>query len=128
MKFSKFNRKRYADPWKKYRVSQNKASYLADRGKVRVLDSLYTENKTWGALHKSWKGYVIGKNLCQTERMKYYARVIQKLQYELGLPISSFPDLNLFPAEGQGHSQDDGISTPYDIDYVSKQNMNKWYE
>jgi hypothetical protein len=35
MKFSKFNRKRYADPWKKYRVSQNKASYLADRGKVR---------------------------------------------------------------------------------------------
>jgi hypothetical protein len=30
-------------------------------------------------------------------RMDYYANVIQKLQGELGLPISSFSDLGLVP-------------------------------
>jgi hypothetical protein len=123
MKFHKFNRRKYEDPWKKYRISQNKANYLVVKEKVRVLDSLYTENKTWGALHKAWKGYIIGKNLCQTERARYYARVIQKLQYELGLPVSSFPDLDIYPLEGDAYSQGDGISNPYDIEYVSIQDM-----
>jgi hypothetical protein len=62
MKFHKFNRRRYADPQEKYLVAQKKASYLANRGKLRVLDSIFTENQTWGALHKSWKGYTIAKN------------------------------------------------------------------
>lgn len=115
MKFSKFNRRKYKDPWKKYRISQDKASYLANRDKGRVLDSLYTDNKTWGALYKCWKGYIVGKNLCQTERARYYARVIQKLQNELGLPVSSFPDLNIFPLEGEGYSQDD-INRNYDVE------------
>jgi hypothetical protein len=38
-------------------------------------------------------------NLCQTEKARYYERVIQKLQNELGLQISSFPDLNIYPVE-----------------------------
>jgi hypothetical protein len=126
MKFHKFNRRKYEDPWKKYRISQNKANYLVVKEKVRVLDSLYTENKTWGALHKAWKGYIIGKNLFQTERARYYARVIQKLQYELGLPVSSFPDLDIYPLEGDACSQGDGISNPYDIEYVSIQDMKEW--
>jgi hypothetical protein len=50
MKFYKFNRRRYTDPRKRYLIAQKKARYLADRGKVRILDSLYTENKTYGAL------------------------------------------------------------------------------
>jgi hypothetical protein len=128
MKFHKFNRKRYQDPWKKYLKAQKKASYLANKGKVRVLDSLYTENKTWGALHKAWQAYVISKNKVEPPQMEYYARVIQKLQYELGLPVSSFPDLNIFPLEGEGHYQDDsdGLSTPYDIEHASKQDMKEW--
>ena len=126
MKFYKFNRRRYEDPWKKYLIAQNKASCLINRGKVRVLDSLYTENKTWGALHKAWKGYIIGKKLCQTERARYYARVIQKLQNELGLPVTSFPDLNIFPLEGEGYSQED-IDRYYEIEYISDQDMKEWY-
>jgi isopentenyldiphosphate isomerase len=126
MKFSKFNSRRNVDPWKKYQISQNKAYYLANRGKVRVLDSLYTENKTWGALHKAWKGYIIGKNLCQTERTRYYAKVIQKLQYELGLKISAFDDLNIYPAQEDAYSQVDGVTTPYDVEYVSKEDMKEW--
>ena len=65
----------------------------------RILDSFYFENQTWGALHKAWKGYVIAKNKDEFDRMEYYASVIQKLQKELGLRISSFPDLGLMAQE-----------------------------
>ena len=126
MRFSKFNRNRSLDPWQKYLASQNKTRYRVDKGNVRVLSSLHTENQTWGALHKAWKGYSCGRNLCETEKMRYYARVIQKLQNELGLQVSSFPDLNIFPFEEAGYSQDDDITTYYDVDYVSNQDMKEW--
>ncbi|CAN5471813.1 hypothetical protein BH18THE2_BH18THE2_34960 [soil metagenome] len=58
--------------------------------------------------------------------MEYYARVIQKLQHELGLKISAFPDLNIYPVEGEGYSQNDDIATYYDVDYVSNQDMKEW--
>ena len=61
----------------KYLKAYKKESYPVNKGTMRVLDSLYTENKTWAALNKSWKGYIIGKNLCQTQRARYYAKVIQ---------------------------------------------------
>lgn len=72
--------------------------------RIRLLDSCYFENQTWGALHKAWKGYVIAKNKYELEEMYYYANVIQKLQGELGLPISYFPDLGLVP---EGYHYDD---------------------
>ena len=65
----------------------------------RILDSFYFENQTWGALHKAWKGYVIAKNKDEFDWIEYYASVIQKLQKELGLRISSFPDLGLMAQE-----------------------------
>ena len=126
MRFHKFNRNRSLDPMQKYCISQRKASYLADRGKLRVLDSFHTENQTWGALHKAWKGYTISKNKFELARMEHYARVIQKLQNELGLRVSSFPDLNIFPLEGEGQSQDD-ISRYYEVEYISNQDMKEWY-
>jgi hypothetical protein len=128
MKFSKFNRNRSLDPFQKYRISQNKVNYLANRGTLRVLDSIHTENQTWGALHKAWLAYVISKNRFEPRRMEYYARVIQKLQNELGLPISSFPDLNIYPSEGERYSEDDDdVTSPYDIDHISKEDMKEWY-
>jgi hypothetical protein len=60
-----------------------------------MLDSFHFENQTWGALHKAWKGYVIAKNKDELSRMKYYAIVIQKLEHELGIKVSSFPELDL---------------------------------
>jgi hypothetical protein len=126
MRFYKFNRNRSLDPMQKYRISVNKANYLASRGKLKVLDSIFTENKSWGALHKAWKGYTIAKNKFELARMEYYARVIQKLQNELGLPVSSFPDLNIYPAERNAYSEEDDINTYYDVDYVSKQVMKEW--
>ena len=127
MKFSKFNRKRYGDPWKKYRISQAKRNYLNNRGKSRILGSLYPDNVAWGALHKAWKGLIVGKKLCQTERARYYARVVQKLQNELGLPITSFPELNVFALEEEAYSQSD-LDRYYDVEYISNQDMKEWYE
>jgi len=63
----------------------------------RLLDSCYFESQTWGALYKAWKGYIIAKNKCEFDRRYHYAEVIQKLQKELGLPISLFLDLGLVP-------------------------------
>jgi hypothetical protein len=126
MRSSKFNRNRSLDPWQKYLASQNKTRYRIDKGNIRVLSSLHTENQTWGALHKAWKGYQIGLSKFELEKMRYYARVIQKLQNELGLQVSSFPDLNIYPAKEEGYSQEDDITTFYDVDYVSKQEMKEW--
>ena len=53
----------------------------------------------WGALHKAWKDYIIAKNKDEIDRLYYYAEVIQKLQRELGLPVSLFPSLGLSPQE-----------------------------
>ena len=125
MRFYKFNRNRSLDPWQKYLASQNKTRYRIDKGNARVLSSLHTENQTWGALHKAWKGYQIGLNKFELEKMRYYARVIQKLQNELGLPVSSFPDLNIFPLEGERYFQDD-VTSYYDVQYVSKEDMKQW--
>jgi hypothetical protein len=70
-----------------------------------VLDSFYYESQTWGALHKAWKGYVIAKNKDEFERIEYYAEVIQKLQKELGLGVSSFPDLGMIAENPSDDSQ-----------------------
>jgi hypothetical protein len=32
----------------------------------------------------------------------------------------------MYPVEGEAYSQGDGISNPYDIEYVSIQDMKEW--
>jgi hypothetical protein len=95
MKYYKFNRDRSLDPLQKYRKSCKKLGYLAKRDDLRLLDSFNFENQTWGALHKASKGYVIAKKNDEHDRMKYYAIVIQKLERELGVKVSSFPELKM---------------------------------
>ena len=99
MKYYKFNRDGSLDPLQKYRKSCSKLGYLAKRDNLNMLDSFHFENQTWGALHKAWKGYVIAKNKDELSRMKYYALVIQKLERELGIKVSSFPELDLLALE-----------------------------
>ena len=99
MRYYKFNRNRSLDPLQKYIKSCRKLGYLAKRNNLRMLDSFNFENQSWGALHKAWKGYVIAKNKDELNRMKYYAIVIQKLERELGIKVSSFPELNLLALE-----------------------------
>jgi hypothetical protein len=68
---------------------------MINTNRSKLLDSFFYENQTWGALHKVWKGYISAKNKHEYDRMEYYAAVIQKLQNELGLRVSSFPDIGL---------------------------------
>jgi len=60
-----------------------------------MLDSGFFENQVWGALHKAWKGYVIAKNKDEYEKMEHYACIIQELQHDLGLEVSSFDNIGM---------------------------------
>jgi hypothetical protein len=68
---------------------------MINTDRSKMLDSCFFENQVWGALHKAWKGYVIAKNKDEYEKMEHYAHIIQKLQHDLGLPISSFDDIGM---------------------------------
>jgi hypothetical protein len=68
---------------------------VIDAGRSKMLDSGFFENETWGALHKAWKGYVIAKNKNEHDKLERYARIIQELQDDLGLDVSSFPDVEM---------------------------------
>jgi thioesterase domain-containing protein len=75
----------------RYNYRQKKYyQYYADR----VLPSGFTERSTWKGLKKAWCGYRIAKVKCEHNKMLQYASIIQKLQNELTLPISNFPDLD----------------------------------
>ena len=78
-----------------YFKSQKKTQYMINTDRSKMLDSGFYENVVWGALHKAWKGYVIAKNKGEDDKMKLYARRIQELQHDLGLPISSFPNIGM---------------------------------
>jgi hypothetical protein len=95
MRYYKFNNDRSLYPLQKYRKSWRKTSYMLSTNRSKLLDSFFYDSQTWGALHKAWKGYVIAKNKHEYDRMEYYASVIQKLQNELGLRVSSFHDIGL---------------------------------
>lgn len=64
-------------------------------GKDRVLDSGYTVGQGWGCLDKVWVGFRKAKRLENYSDMKLYASVIQRVQKELRIEISEFPELGL---------------------------------
>jgi len=66
-----------------------------------LLDSGWYDTQTWGALHKAWLGYVISKNKNEFDKQIQYAFIIQKLQKELDLEVSCFPQLGLYAIEDE---------------------------
>ena len=58
----------------------------------RYLNSGYYDNQTWGALHKSWVGFVIAIKKDEPDNIKLYARHIQKLERELDMMQCDFSD------------------------------------
>jgi hypothetical protein len=65
----------------------------------RLLPSGFYDTQSWGALNKAWLGYIIAKNKGEHEKQIHYAYVIQKLQRELDLEVSSFPAQDLHVLE-----------------------------
>jgi hypothetical protein len=59
-------------------------------------NSGHSVGQTWGALKRCWRGYHIARKDDDYDRIELYARRIRKLQYELGIAVSEFPDIDLF--------------------------------
>ncbi|HEY7110340.1 MAG TPA: hypothetical protein VH415_13000 [Nitrososphaeraceae archaeon] len=55
----------------------------------------FTVGQSWGALRKAWKGYRIAKVQGDNPRMNEYANKIRKIQGELNIAVSSFPQLGI---------------------------------
>lgn len=53
----------------------------------------------WGCLDKAWVGFRKAKRLENYSDMKLYASVIQRVQKELRIEISEFPELGLCACE-----------------------------
>lgn len=79
--------------------NQKKLEYKARTGRLKMLDSGFFEDQTYGALQKAWLAYIISCKKDDWERRKYYATVIQKLEGELGLKKYDFPEIKDIAAE-----------------------------
>ena len=55
----------------------------------------FTVGQSWGALRKAWKGYRIAKVQNDDTKMTEYANKIRKIQSELHIAISAFPNLGI---------------------------------
>ena len=60
-----------------------------------LLESGWYDTQTWAALSKAWIGYIVAKNKDEYDNLIKYASIIQKLQKELGLEVSDFPQLGM---------------------------------
>jgi hypothetical protein len=126
MKCYRFNRDRtFAAKFYRPYYSRKRLLYMVGTNRSRLLDSCYHESQTWGALHKAWRGYIIANNKDEIDRLYYYAGVIQKLQRELGLPVSSFPSLGLSSLkQAQDASEDCESTDDFDRAMQREQNYN----
>jgi hypothetical protein len=60
-----------------------------------VTSQNFTVGQSWGALRKAWKGYRIAKVQKDDTKMTEYATKIRKIQGELNIAVSSFPNLGI---------------------------------
>ena len=75
-------RKYKYDPYQFYRKGRKYDNYLLPSG--------YYVSQTWGALYKSWIGFVIAKEKYEWDKLEMYAKRIQKLERELGIEVTDF--------------------------------------
>jgi hypothetical protein len=76
-----------------YIKNREKSDYMINTDRSKMLESGFFENQVWGALLKSWKEYIIAKNKDEYDNMERYADIIQECQYDLGLQVSSFHNI-----------------------------------
>ncbi len=74
-----------------YKHGFNPGRYYREGSRYhKILESLYYDSQTWGALHKCWVGYSIAHNKGEFDNEIKYANRIQNLQKELDLEVSDF--------------------------------------
>jgi hypothetical protein len=82
-------------PLYNYLQYSKKFYFAPDKQSQKVLPSGFTEGQTWGGLYKAWLAFIISKSNDDIDKMEFYAAIIQKLQSELGLYPTPFPELNM---------------------------------
>jgi hypothetical protein len=60
-----------------------------------LLDSGHYSTTAWDALNKCWKGFKIAKSEFDMKNMFHYAKGIRRLQRELKISVSDFPQFGL---------------------------------
>ena len=55
----------------------------------------YSIFQSYTGLKRAWRGYQIAINKDEDDLAKRYASVIQKIQREMGIPVTSFPWLKM---------------------------------
>ena len=78
-------------------IQQNDMITSQPVGQVQtnVSGQSFTVGQSWGALRKAWKGYRIAKVQNDDTKMNEYANKIRKIQGELNIALSSFPNLGI---------------------------------
>jgi len=78
-------------------IQQNEmtTSQPVNQVQASVSNQGFTVGQRWGALRKAWKGYRIAKVQNDDTKMTEYATKIRKIQGELNIAISSFPNLGI---------------------------------
>jgi hypothetical protein len=97
----------------KWMKNLDKLKYKSRTEKLEYLPSGFSVDQTWGGLIKAWVALTISDKEGDIERKKYYAAVIQKLQNELGLTITSFPELQLMVLDFFERNQDADSMSDY---------------
>jgi hypothetical protein len=62
---------------------------------IQQQENSFTTGQSWGALRKAWKGYRIAKVQSDDAKMREYATKIRKIQTELQVNVTSFPQLDI---------------------------------
>jgi hypothetical protein len=75
--------------------NETTTSQPVNQVQASVSNQGFTVGKSWGALRKAWKGYRIAKVQNDDTKMTDYATKIRKIQGELNIAISSFPNLGI---------------------------------
>jgi hypothetical protein len=73
---------------------------------VLLLESGYYDTQAWGALRKCWKGYRIAKSQGDINKMRYYAKGVQKFE-ELRIDLTQFPQLGIYSIDVSHEEQND---------------------
>ena len=85
----------------KYRSIGGKENRYYDKTYVKrkeapiLLSSGYYNTQGYACLKQCWTGFRISKVKGNHEKMIWYAKGIQRVEKELGLDVSSFPNLEL---------------------------------
>ena len=79
--FDKWIKQKKWDPYKSIRTGNRY---------YEILPSLYYTNQTYGALNKSWLGFVIAKEKGEVDKLEMYAKRIQNLERQLGRQVTDF--------------------------------------